>query len=272
MRKQHFFTLIELLVVIAIIAILAAMLLPALGKAREKAQQIHCTNNLATLGKTLTLYADDFGGWTIGAYRGAFRASGNVSGSTGCYGWFRHLADSAKSGYLKMPAFGRSSFARCVALPAGIRSKATKDSPYCVDYGFNAELTGSTYESYGYKDSNNSIKKAVDGRRIYGVAIKSDHGYAYVRQDSIDTPSGIAMMADVSLVKGDDGFYTEKEYFLYKYSMIANSGLSYTFRHNGAMNMSFFDTHVEAVPEAKMKEASVEVGVPNLECLKWPWF
>ena len=71
MKKQ--FTLIELLVVIAIIGILAAMLLPALSKARAKARQASCIGNMKQIGLYSQQYSDEFGGWIIPMCRSMYR-------------------------------------------------------------------------------------------------------------------------------------------------------------------------------------------------------
>lgn len=86
------FTLIELLVIIAIIGILAAMLLPVLNKAREKARQAVCMNNLKQIGLAINMYSDDHKGYLVPYNSGTAEQESP-------YFWFDIL-----SGYLGQPS------------------------------------------------------------------------------------------------------------------------------------------------------------------------
>lgn len=140
------FTLIELLVVVALIAILAALLLPALGRARGSAYRIKCVSNLRQLGVAAHLYWDD--------NNGACFRYGGVSTNEGQLYWFGWMGPGtegqrvfdAAQGVLYPYLKGRG-VELCPAFKVSAPQVKLKAAGASYGYGYNLALAAATRES-----------------------------------------------------------------------------------------------------------------------------
>jgi len=127
------FTLLELLIVIAIIAILASLLLPALGKAKESAKQIKCGSNLKQIGAGHFMYVADYDGWFPSLFKGTAISS-----------WWDYEWQYLISGYVenkKTPA-GSQILSRLFDCPGTSTFTGSYfDSDYSQNYYFGYKIS-----------------------------------------------------------------------------------------------------------------------------------
>ena len=239
-KIRHGFTLIELLVVIAIVGILAAILLPTLGRARGWADQAKCSSNLRQLQCANVLYAADKGYYVA--------AAEDICNSSNRKRW--HGERSAQ----KEPFDGT----RSPLLPYMGDAKEIKKCPAFRPYTDDAEVA---FEhgcgGYGYND------RGV-GSRAYCVGFNEQGVMRGMEPGAIREPARTVMFCDAAYPKSVKGKRYVVEYsFAEAYRQLSEKGSgeadvadpSVHFRHHGKANVVWCDGHVsqEAMAFSKGK-------------------
>lgn len=232
--KANTFTLIELLVVIAIIAILAAILLPALNSARARGRSAACINNLKQLGMSTEMYADSNDGWIPVNHA-------NYSG-TSTVTWALMYA-----GITPAPKGQSNLSPEMMVCPEIWPNRDTSG-----DSANNPFATGTT-NLYGMWGVDNGHERSADREKVIG-AIRVSEGGRYLRTNGFKTPSGITLYADAASSSRLTGHH-----FFHTTSVLASNGWGIWRIHNDRANVAFVDGHVESLDRGGLYNTPMQV-------------
>ena len=239
-----------MLVVIAIIAILAAMLLPALNQARSSAYSATCSGNLKQTSMALLLYSGDYDGYILQSDKPA----------TGGSFWMNGLYLATQHQYIHFPLQGTGGASR--------RSKITTCPTAQV-----ADVEASNDRVYGMIQAmyylNSNRWKTLGREAEFGACLvrggTAESGYFAVHR--MKNPGSLLFLSDSMRGSGNSApreetanIYFHKDYF----TSNGVNGAAIGLRHNGRANIVFFDGHVAKLSSRELFQTRMKVeGVYN---------